>query len=205
MGSKLVVAQLRAFFNNLTGTDAVTTSDTQTLTNKTLTAPVLTTPSVTAPSGTGLVLSKTVTFTENATNTLHTGSVALPAGSTLHNIQIVNTVLWGAVAASLDVGDDDDPDGWFAAVDCKATDLVVGEVLDISNAENWGGAQGVYMVAATGRKGNVAAGNAGVYYGAANTVTATITVTTPGSTAGRTFMTVTYSVGAVTAATPSTP
>jgi len=164
---------------------------TDTLTNKTLTD----------PAGTGFVLSKTITFTEDATSTTHTGTVALPAGSTLHNIQVVNTALWTGGTATLKVGDDDDDDGWFTGVNMKATDLLVGEVLDITNAENWGGVNGAYLVAGSGLKGTAQASNAGVYYGASNNVIAVITVGTPATTVGRTFMTVTYSVGAVTAAT----
>jgi hypothetical protein len=153
-------------------------------------------------SPTGIIVSKTITFTEDASSTSHTGTVEIPAGSTLHNIQFVNTVLWTGGTAVINIGDDDDANGWFAALNCKATDLLVGEVLDISNAENWGGKQGVYLVAGTGRKGRVTSGvDSGVYYGAASEVIGVMTVGTPATTAGRSLMTVTYSVGTVTAAT----
>jgi hypothetical protein len=113
----------------------------------------------------------------------------------------VTTVLWDdATSASLDVGDTADPDGWFATVNVKATDLLVGEVLDISNAENWGATQGVYLVAASGRKG-IATGGSGVYYPTAETVKATIAVGAGGGSAGRTRVIVTYSIPEVTAAT----
>lgn len=192
----------------------------QTLTNKTLTSPTINgaalsgtmtgSPTLSGnPSFTGdpkgVPVTKIVPFVENATNTLHTGTVPIPAGATLVNIQVVNTVLWGATSASLDVGDDDDPDGYFATVDCKATDLAVGEVLDISNAENWGATQGAYLVAATGRKGGVAAGNSGPYYGVANNVIGVMTVGTPAVAVGRTFMIVTYTVGETIAAVASGP
>jgi predicted RecA/RadA family phage recombinase len=156
-------------------------------------------------AGEGGVITKTVVFTENATNTIHTGTVTIPAGATIHNIQIVNTVLWGATSALLTVGDDFDPDGYFDDVNCKATDLAVGEVLDISNAENWGGKNGAYLVAATGRKGSVQTGNSGIYYGVADHIIGVMTVGTPASTAGRTFMTVSYSVGTVVAAVATGP
>ena len=155
---------------------------------------------------TGLVFSKTVSFTENATNTIHTGTVEIPAGATLHNIQFVNTVLWGATSASLDIGDDDVADGWFDGINCKATDLLVGEVLDISNAENWGAKQGAYLVASTGRKGRTTAGiDSGIYYGAASEVIGVMTVGTPAVTTGRSKMTVTYSVGGAIAAVATGP
>ena len=61
------------------------------------------------------------------------------------------SVAWtNGSAAVLDIGDADNAEGWFIDVDVEATDLLVGEVLDITNSENWGGAQGVYLVAATG-------------------------------------------------------
>lgn len=184
-----------------------------TATTRTLTAPDATDTLVAAAAsqsisgktttgGTGSVLSKVITFTEDATSTTHTGTVTLPAGSMLHNIQICTTVLWTGGTATMVVGDADDPDGWFASFDLKATDHLVGEVLDISNAENWGGKQGVYMVAATGRKGTSGvAGNSGTYYGVAKSIIGVVTVGTPATTAGRTFMCVTYSVPEVTAAT----
>lgn len=157
-------------------------------------------------AGEGAVISKTVTFTENATNTLHTGTVTIPAGATIHDIKIATTVLWAATGAvTLNVGDSFDSDGYFAAFNLKAADLLVGEVLSINNSENWGGKQGAYLVAATGRKGNVQTGNSGVYYGVADSVIGVISVGTPASTAGRTFMTVTYSVGTVVEAVVSGP
>lgn len=166
---------------------------TDTLTNKTLTS----------PAGTGFVIARTVTFTENATNTLHTGTVSIPAGAQLHDIRVMSTVLWTATTAVMKIGDGVDDDGWFTGVDLKATDLLVGEVLSISGSENWGGTkQGVYLVAATGRKG-ISTGGSGTGATAATSVIGVITVGTPATTAGRTFMTVTYSDGLVVAATPS--
>ena len=152
-------------------------------------------------SPTGIVVSKTITFIEDASSTVHTGTVVIPAGATLHNIQVTSSVLWTDSDAGLIVGDAQDPDGWFADTDLAATDLAVGEVLDISNAENWGGRNGAYLVAATGRKGQATATASGVYYSSASSVIGVVAVATPSGTAGRTFMTVTYSVGTVTAAT----
>ena len=159
-------------------------------------------------SPTGVVVSKTVTFTEDATSTTHTGTVEIPAGATLHDVQFMNTVLWTGGTAVFIIGDDDDPNGWLQAIDCKATELVVGEVFSISGygvadtaSSAWHGKVGDYMVAATGRKGRTGAGDSGVYYGAASEIIGVMTVGTPATTAGRSFMTVTYSVGTVTAAT----
>jgi hypothetical protein len=143
-----------------------------------------------------------VSFTEDGSTTL-TGTVEIPAGATLLNIQVVITVLFDDTGAvTLKVGDDDVADGWFTGVDAKATDLLVGEVLDISNAENWGAAQGAYLVAASGRKGRTTAGvDSGIYYGDASEVIGVITTTNQDGTAGRAFMFVTYAKPTVVAAT----
>jgi hypothetical protein len=143
-----------------------------------------------------------VSFTE-AGDTTYTGTVEIPEGAILQSIQIMSTVLWNdGTSAGMIVGDDDDPNGWFETVNLKATDLLVGEVLDISNAENWGGKQGVYLVAATGRKGRTTAGvDSGTYYGAASEVIGVVTTGGQNGSAGRTFMFVTYAVPTVVAAT----
>lgn len=70
----------------------------------------------------------------------------------------------------------------------------VGEVLDTEVEELWGGKQGAYLVAATGRRGPTT-DNFGQYYAAGSEIIGTITVTTPGATTGRTYMEVIYSVG----------
>jgi hypothetical protein len=177
----------------------------QTLTNKTLTSPVVNTPTLTAPSGsasTGVMITKQVAFTENATNTTHTGTVVLPAGAWIHNIEVTSSVLWGAGAAVMKVGDSVDDDGYFVGVDLKATDLLVGEVLSIKHGDLWGGKEGAYLVAASGRRGPTSS-NFGPYQAAGTSIIGVIAVTTPGSTAGRTFMNVTYSVGEAIAAVAS--
>ena len=80
-----------------------------------------------------LVQAKEVTFTEVAGSGVYTGSVALPAGSTLVDI-IVNAVAeWTAeTSALMIVGDATDPNGFFDAVNLKATDLVAGESISFS-------------------------------------------------------------------------
>lgn len=82
------------------------------------------------------------TFTEDGAGT-YTGTVALPAGATLIDVIIVAVALWTAgTSASLEVGDGTDPDGYFTAVDLKATDLLAGETLSLALA---GGVQGAYI------------------------------------------------------------
>jgi hypothetical protein len=169
-----------------------------------ITSAALATPVLTAPTGTGFVVSKTVAFTENATNTIHTGTVTLPSGAHIHDVRVVSTVLWTGGTATMKVGDGTDDDGWFTGVNLKATDLLVGEVLSITNSENWGGKQGAYLDATTGRKG-VQTGGSGTGNSSTGSVIGVITVGTPATTAGRTFMTVTYSVGETLAAVATGP
>lgn len=167
--------------------------------NGTYTAPTLTDPAATS---TGVMITKLGTFTEDDTSTSHVCTIAIPAGAILHNITVTNSVLWGATSAALDVGDTADGNGYFAAVNCKATDLAVGEVLDTSASTNWGGKEGAYLVAASGVRGPVAT-NFGNYYAAGSNIVGTMTVGTPAVTTGRTWMSVTYSVGTVVAAVAS--
>lgn len=154
--------------------------------------------------GSGAMMNQRVNFVENATNTTHTGTVTLPAGSWLHGIQVTSSVLWTGGTAVMKVGDSVDDDGYFIGVDLKATDLLVGEVLDTAEPSNWGGKNGAYLVAATGQRGPVAT-NFGCYYAAGSNIVGVVTVGTPATTAGRTFMNVCYSVGNIVAAVSAGP
>lgn len=160
------------------------------------------TPLVEKNIGRGSMITKMVTFTEDATSTSHVGTVPIPAGAWLHNIQVLSSVLWTGGTAAMDVGDTADPNGYFAAINLKATDLLVGEVLDTSPSTSWGGKEGAYLVAATGRRGPTAT-NFAKYYAAGSNIIGTVTVGTPATTAGRTFMLVTYSIGQTIAAVSS--
>ena len=139
------------------------------------------------------IITKIVNFAETATGVSHVGTVPIPAGAALLGIDIVPQVLWGAAAASMVVGDTATPTGYFTAINLKATDALVGEVFDTNTSELWGGLQGAYLVAATGRRGPTAS-NFGKLYVAGSNIVATITVTTPSVTTGRTSMVVRYTV-----------
>lgn len=193
------------------GATIVTTSGTQTLTNKTLTSPTVATPAITggtlasstltapvltapASTSTGVVITKSGVLTELTGDGAYAITVPIPAGAFIHSIKVTNQALWTAgTSAVLKVGDTADDDGYFLNGDMKATDLVVGEVLDTAAADNWGGLEGAYLVAATGRRGP-AATNFGTYYAAGSNIIFTITKSGAG-TAGRTAVSVTYSVG----------
>lgn len=145
---------------------------------------------------------KLVAFTEDATSTSHVGTVPIPAGAWLDNIQVLSSVLWGGGTATMKVGDTADDDGYFTGIDLKATDLLVGEVLDTTPSTSWGGKEGAYLVAASGRRGPTSS-NFSKYYAAGSNIIGTVTVGTPGSTAGRTFMRVSYSLGETISAVAS--
>src|SRR5919197_4197218 len=94
------------------------------------------------------VISREVTFTETTGAGTYTGSVTVPAGSTILDIQVQSTALWtAATSATLKVGDGSDDDGRYTGVNLKATDLIVGEVIRFAST---GGKEGAYLVTASG-------------------------------------------------------
>lgn len=89
------------------------------------------------------VRSAEVTFTETTGAGVYTGSVTIPAGATILDIIINGVALWTATtSATLKVGDVADDDGFYTAVDLKATDLLAGESLSFALA---GGKAGAYI------------------------------------------------------------
>ncbi len=142
----------------------------------------------------GIVESQEVFFTENATNDVHTGNFTIPAGATIIDITVHAVALWTATSASLEVGVvSDDPDGFFTAVDLKATDLLAGESINLGKT---GGVHGAYLITDEWEH---------LYNVASRVVRATIAVGTPATTAGRTRVVVTYVIPTSVAATASGP
>lgn len=184
-----------------TGNTLVDKTTAQTLTNKTLTSPVITTPTITSPvingaTGLGQVVAQQALFTENASSLTHTATFVIPAGATLLDIFVTPEVLWTAGGtAAFTCGDANAANGWFLSTNLKATDLILGERLQASNASYWGGLNGAYLVAATGRFGQQSANMIGGYCPNAYSVIGVVTVTGPSTTAGRTRMTVLYTIG----------
>ena len=131
-----------------------------------------------------------VSFTETSGAGTYTGSVAVPAGATIHDIIINGVALWNnAGACTLKVGDVADDDGYFTGIDLKATDLLAGESLSFALA---GGKAGAYIA------------NSQVsprYSASARVVSGIVTTASTGGSTGRTRMTVLYSVPTATAAT----
>lgn len=119
-------------------------------------------------------------FTENGAGT-YTANVSIPAGATIMDIFVNGVALWAAAtSATMIVGDATDPDGYYTAVNLKATDLLAGESLSFGLA---GGKAGAYIA------------NSQVsprYAAAARTISGVVTSVGAGTT-GRTRMTVVYS------------
>lgn len=167
-----------------------------TITSASLVSPTESNPTVTGDASSGLIVSKTVAFVEDATSTTSTGTVVIPAGATLVDIVVTSSVLWTKSSARFTCGDAGAATGWFTSTNLNATDLVVGEALRAAGGTAaWGGVNGAYLVSATGRFGGNSATFSGPYYSSAGSVIGVCTVTPGAGTAGRTFMTVTYSVG----------
>jgi hypothetical protein len=133
-----------------------------------------------------LVVSEERTFTETAGAGVWTGAVSVPAGATLIDIIINGVALWDSqTSATMKVGDTDD-DGFYTAVDLKATDLLAGESISFALA---GGKAGAYIA------------NSQVsprYSASARTINGIITKVGDTGTAGRTRMQVVYALSLAT-------
>lgn len=139
----------------------------------------------------GGIFAKEVTFTEVGGALTYTGSVTIPAGATLVDVIVYGEALWdNAGAVTMKVGlDGIDDDGFFTGVNLKATDLLAGESLSFDNA---GGKAGADIANSQVQRR---------YLATARTLSGIITTASTGGSAGRTRMTVIYSLPTVTAAT----
>lgn len=133
--------------------------------------------------------SKEVTFTEEGAG-VYTGGVTIPAGATIVDIIVHAVALWDAgTSATMIVGDSDD-DGFYTAVNLKATDLTAGQSLSFAQS---GGKAGAYNVGTNTHWTNR-------YSSSSRTINGIVTSVGAG-TAGRTRMTVVYALPTITAAT----
>lgn len=169
-----------------TGTDNLTTDHELDLTY------VAGTPAASQPvvldsdgSAYGIVRCDSVLFTEDGSGTSYTGTIPILANTLVLDIKVRNLALWNGTSASMVVGDDDDADGFFTAVNLKATDLLVGEVLSVMHSTLWGGTEGAYIVAASGLRNKL-------YYTAANNVIGVVTPGAADGSAGSTLLSVEY-------------
>ena len=134
------------------------------------------------------VMSEVVTFQAAGEGTV-TGSVSVPAGASILDIIVDGVTLWNAAtSATMIVGDVADPNGYFDAINLKATDLLAGESISFALA---GGKAGAYIA------------NSQVsprYSATARTISGVVTQVGTGTT-GLTRMTVIYTLPRVKAAT----
>lgn len=123
------------------------------------------------------------TFVETAGAGTYTGSVTIPAGASIVDIIVNGVALWdNAGACTLKVGDAADDDGYYTAINLKATDLLAGESISFALA---GGKAGAYIA------------NSQVsprYAAAARVISGIITTASTGGSTGRTRMSVVYSL-----------
>lgn len=74
---------------------------------------------------------------------VYTASHTIPAGAAVQDILVNAVALWNAgTSATMIVGDGTDDDGFYTAVDLKATDLLAGESVSFALA---GGKAGAYI------------------------------------------------------------
>lgn len=144
----------------------------------------------------GQTFTKGGILTENGAGTSYTLSFTIPALAVLKNVRVIAKALWNGTSASLKVGDTADDDGYFVGVDLKATDLLVGEVLSAEDGDLWGGKNGAYLVAASGRRGPTTS-NFGQYYEAGSVISFIVTPGAADGSAGRTYCEVEYALPAL--------
>ncbi len=134
-------------------------------------------------------------FVEDATTLTHTATFPIPQGALLLDIYFLSTVLWtGGGTVQFTCGDANSATGWFTATNLKATDLLLGERLQASNANNWGGVNGAYLSTA-GRFGQQSTTMIGGFALTAASVIMVVTESAPSTTAGRSFGYVVYATG----------
>ena len=135
-GKKLSIVVSPTANRTLTIPDATDTmvllGETQTLTNKRLTSPKINEDVELAATASELnkcdgipttayqIVMELVTFEETTGAGTYTGVVTVPANSLVLDVVWINTELWTvATSATLNVGDADDSDGYFVALDLK--------------------------------------------------------------------------------------
>lgn len=96
-------------------------------------------------SAQGVVVEKRIMTSTSAAGVTTSAPIYVPAGAYLIDVYLYAVALWpSTTSATAIVGDVNDPNGFFAAVDLKATDLLAGEALSLSEA---GGKAGAYVAA----------------------------------------------------------
>jgi len=140
------------------------------------------------------IVAEEITFTEDG-DTTYTGDVNVPAGAVVIDVIIHAVALWDdGTSASLNVGDVADPNGIYAGVNLKATDLAAGESISFGLT---GGKEGADL------DGGETAGDHARrrYLATARVISGVVVTGGQNGTAGRTRMIVLYTVPNSVAAT----
>lgn len=107
----------------------------------------------------------------------------LQAGAILLNIGLAALTVWnGSGAVTADAGNEDDPNGYLAGINLKATDLTANQLIDFNHL---GGKQGADLIA---NAGTDAGHIVDAYFAAAHRIRVTITDANSDSTAGSTIV-----------------
>jgi len=138
----------------------------------------------------GHVFIREFTFTEalGGAGQTYSAAVNVPAGAYVLDVIVHGLAVWddtGACTLNVGTSTPNDPNGYFSAINLKATDLLVGEYLRSSDISGWGGKEGVYLTAA---------GLQTSYSATARVVTATATSANGNGSAGSTRFVVIYAV-----------
>lgn len=129
------------------------------------------------------VVAKRGNFAETTGAGTYTWSMTLPGNAVLLDIIVHATSLWTATtSAALEIGDAGDPDGFFTAVNLKATDLLAGESLSFAQS---GGKEGAYIANSQVSKRRDPSDR---------TITATVVTVGAAGNGGATSVTVVYSL-----------
>ena len=144
------------------------------------------------------IVTAEITFTETTGAGTYTGDIDLPAGATIIDIIVSQTALWTATtSAALNVGDFTSAgvaisaSGWYTAVDLKATDLLLNETLSFAQS---GGKAGAYNAGTNTHWTNR-------YSATARKVRGVVVTVGAAGTAGRSRLSVVYSLPAAFSAT----
>lgn len=133
----------------------------------------------------GVLVAERRSYTETTGAGVYTASVTVPANAVIIDIKAWSTVLWNTTtSATLKIGDAADDDGWFTGVNLKATDLLAGEEINFTQT---GGKEGAYLSLTTGLR-------SAAYSASARVISGIVTTVGAAGSAGRTFMSVLYTL-----------
>lgn len=130
-------------------------------------------------------------YSNGAAAGVFTQEITVPAYSLLFDVGVTCLALWNqGTSASLDVGDADDPNGFLAGVDCKATDFLQYESISLgSGTALAGGKIGAYIANSQWCKGS---GTYGQVSPAARVISFVLTTVGTAATTGEFYGWVAY-------------